>query len=145
MVSEKITSEILLTNPNALEVQHLFSLSPTHHIFNLTIFCIKYKVDYENGEIAHIEYHQVYKNCFSPLSSYDNISNTTFDTATIIIKYYLEQNPWLKGWECCWAKEYQLIWEDRMIYNTIDSHYNFINDEDSIPLLLLQPLLRIAK
>jgi hypothetical protein len=145
IISERITSEILLTDPNALEVEHLFSFSPTHHIFNLTIFCIKYKVDYENGEISNIEYHQAYKNCFSPISRHDTISGTTFNTATTIIKYYLEENPWLKGWELCWTKEYHMLWKDKMTFDAVESHYNFINEEDSTSLFLLQPLLRIAK
>lgn len=130
-MGKRISKEILLTNPNASELEHIFSYSQNRHIFNLTIMCIKYRVDFMNGAILKIEYHGDYKNCFHPLMGADNISEVIINIAESIIKYYLEENSWLKGWEKDWSKNSKKIWDSKMKLDPSNFLYSYSNNEDA--------------
>lgn len=130
---KKLSKDYLLSNPSSSELEHLYSYSENHHVFNITIMCIKYTVDFIDGSIKNIDYHEDYANCFSTPECFSpqRVSQTIYNTASAIINYYLNDNLWLKGWLKGWKNNYCRIWDKKMFMNPETLSFSFLNPDEA--------------
>lgn len=137
-MNETISRDALLSNADIAELQHVYSYSENHHLFYITLMCIKYKVTLMYGNIFYIDYHDDYINCFSPLKETNCISPFINDEICKLINHYINENKWLQGWANNWKDIYLKTWENKMIKESVDSEYKCIEPTDSLRYFILK-------
>lgn len=137
-MNEVFSRDDLLSNAAIVELEHVYSYSENHHQFYITIMCIKYKVTFMYGSIFDIDYHDDYINCFSPLKETSSVSPFINDKICRVINHYINENKWLQGWVNNWKDTYLKTWENKMIKESVDSSYKYIEPNDSLKYFILK-------
>lgn len=113
-MSRQITQNFLKLSSDNIELEHVYSISENHHVFHVIVMGIKYKIEYLNGDLLSINYHDDYKDCFTPLKKNQSISDIIIIRVKSILSFYFNENKWLQGWSRDWKKLYSNTWRHNM-------------------------------